>query len=970
MNPTRMTKVGLTAACLLAAIALLTVGAEAVEVRWTAGGGNFSWQDGWNWHTGSAPVAGDKIVFDDDYTPGGNCGIDMAGATLTLGSASMGYGYGGRNWSYYDSATLTPNNNPLANPTDFNLGGYASLEAAAAASGQVLTVQTMDWSKSGNPRFFIPVVVTGSMKNPENGPMYFYGPAAIGTDDIPRNRGWTADLRYYGDATIGSKITSTNRGVSDGEQTRFYGVTTIGDVTHQSGRIYFMDTSSGTVTTLTQSGSSEVVMNTTAVTVTNYNWNGGTYVAGADGTLAPLGATPTVNAGQALSIGVAQTVLVPTNITVKAGGALAGNMSHAVYSGAGQNVTFENDAVFNEGVPPPGGALTKADLDPGVMLWLGVTTTQGTGDYWEAGDDGTSPYKGLAMDPVWSQTGEWRGTFKALPGSGDLLFRVTNRRFGIHYSGGPKFYGDSSAIGVGDNTSSTAVFTMDAAGGMSMRRHFNKHSQGDPDRIKTFTFTRPAGNERNEILSPNQEAGIYADQTINIFNGKFRQTCSDWLLEGALNLTNAAWTMDGEAYDATEDTGTVTLAGRTTLELPTADAMNHTYLEGLEDRFTYSGLPMVIFADKNGGPFIYEFDLDQTAGGTTPVLAQFLANVDYGSNHYHDVDIGGDGLLIGDGRFLADAGTTEATDAYVARNTTGTLPKILPGQPGAITMGFAAIEKNLAIGLEVDAPDATVQIGTTDPNRLITSGGAGFTPAGIPGMRVTFQQNVTAKGVAVESGTAQFNQDLNIDALSVRNGATLVMAGGKTATVSGVLSGTGIWTGGNGVLLAPGATIAPGYSVGELNKGGELLQFSDQIIYAWELGDATAGPGIGWDMLWGDPLRFVGDPTQGMIIEILDAGLTGELDGSEIFAIAAGSFEIPPELLAQVDCRTSVPGWDAGDCQVFPVLGDPDFNGEDVLYLTGLVVTEGPGPDIIPEPATLSLLGLGALALLRRRRRR
>ena len=70
---------------------------------------------------------------------------------------------------------------------------------------------------------------------------------------------------------------------------------------------------------------------------------------------------------------------------------------------------------------------------------------------------------------------------------------------------------------------------------------------------------------------------------------------------------------------------------------------------------------MVAFASQNGGPFIYEFDLDRSAAGTMPVLAEFLANVDYGSNHYHTINIGGDGLYVGDGKFLTDAASSNAT---------------------------------------------------------------------------------------------------------------------------------------------------------------------------------------------------------------------------------------------------------------------------------------------------------------------
>jgi hypothetical protein len=927
--------------------------ANAVEVRWNAGNGNFLWS-GANWqdtagNPAPAPLAGDKVVFDDNYTPGGNCGIDMAGAIIDLGTGSLGHGYGGRNWSFYDSATLAPNNNPLANPTDFNLGVHASLEAASSASALLLKVRNSDWSKSGTPRFFLPVEITGTFKTPEAGTLEFYGPAKINYHAEPRNRGWNSKLYFRNSADITTMDVVFRNGV-DGEDVWFYGATNIGTLNQDGGEVFFEPTSTATIGTLNLSRG---IFNTQIVpSITTVNWTGGVWVAGADGAL-PSAAPFALSSGQALRFDAVQ-ISLPV-ITVGAGGALAGNMTNVVYTpGPGQNVIFQNDGIH---APSPEAAtpLQKSDLGAGVGVWLGVTS-RGAGDVWQAGDDGTNPYKGLAFDTnSFTPGGETRSTFKALPGSGDLLLRVSSL-LDLEYRG---------PYWIGDGTSTTANFDMvGQTSSIDLRRRFNQGST-DADRILTFNITRAPGNEQRNILTTNQQTGVYADQTINVTGGAIGNLdAMKSRFEGSLTLTDGTWAMGNDFTAA--DTGTLTLAGRTVMQLPTADNVNNDFIEALGSRFSYSGLPMVTFSDKNGGPFIYEFDLDQSASGTAPELAKFLANVDYGSNHYHPVDIGGDGLLIGDGKFLADAGTTNATSSYVARNTTGSLPKILPGQPGAITMGFAAVAKNLSIGLEVDAPDATVQVGTTDPNRLITYGGTGFTAAAIPTMRVTFQQNVNAKGVKIESGTGQFDQDLNVDTLSIRAGAALRMAGGKTATVSQMLSGTGMWTGGNGVVLAPGATVGPGYSVGGLNKGGGGLQFSDALTYEWELGDPDLAPGTGWDLLWGDSLRYVGQPGQGVLTILFgDAGLTRPVAANETFAIAAGSFDIPDDLAVLFDAGTT--GWNVSNCQLVPGTDVIDGQREDVIFLTGLSsilnqppVADADGPYQIVAGDALLLDGSGS----------
>jgi len=298
-----------TLTLLAVVLAVIAPSAMGANIYWAnPAEGNYAWAGGpWTdnvtatglplpWPAAAAPVDGDNIylvpsvkISNVNYAvSAAHCSIDVAGAMLNLPNSSMGFGYGGRRWSFYDSATLTPNADPMANPTDFNLGAFASLEAASAASTQTLTLKNMDWSKSGDPYFFMPVVVTGSMKNPENGPLHFYGPATIGIDDEPRNAGWTADLYYHGDATITTKNVPAR--ADSGEDTWFSGVTNIGTVNQLGGRMFFEASSSGTIGTLNMTNNAELHINTTALTITDSSgWAGGTIIAGADGVLAAFG---------------------------------------------------------------------------------------------------------------------------------------------------------------------------------------------------------------------------------------------------------------------------------------------------------------------------------------------------------------------------------------------------------------------------------------------------------------------------------------------------------------------------------------------------------------------------------------------------------------------------------------------------------------------------------------------------------
>ena len=146
--------------------------------------------------------------------------------------------------------------------------------------------------------------------------------------------------------------------------------------------------------------------------------------------------------------------------------------------------------------------------------------------------------------------------------------------------------------------------------------------------------------------------------------------------------------------------------------------------------------------------------------------------------------------------------------------------------------------------------------------------------------------------------------------------------------------------------ISIGGTLAPGGSVGQIDVIGDLMMDG---VYAWEL---TAG---GTDLVYGagtsDNLTL-----NDWVLQILD----GDVDshGWMMWPVFQGFENIDVENQS-VDVDTSLlPSW-----RQFPLLSDPRIVIQgDTAYLTGLTT--------VPEPATMALLGLGALCLARRRKRR
>ena len=871
--------------------------------------GNFLWTDVNQWRTVAAPAPHAAPVNGDTINLGTyslqNCGIDVAGANLNLPTGILTKPSTGlRELIFYDSATLTPNHNPLSSQTDFTpVAPSTTLVQAANASPQVLTLSQVTAPKGGRVYFYIPISVSGNMIFTEIGREHYYGNVSAGGVLATDNFGWDTDVYFHGGITISGTFIQPYRSgtLGDGQQLYLEGPININTMEHQGGEIYIASTASGTYTNYNLKNG-WLYNASSAITVSNMNWTGGSYFANASSALASLGSSVTVPTNSALSIGVAQSSL-PAMTTVSAYGSLAGNMTGAIYSGVGKNVTLNENAVFGgTGVVP-----TRTDIG-GAKLYMGIANGS-TGGPYVVGDDGsTSIYKGFAFGNAWTTSATFNKQLTAV--GGDLAGYIS-------YVG---LNNDTGNIWMGDGTSHTANVKFSPTGYLNLKQSFNVGQSG-ANLITTFNLTRDAGGaETANILAFSAATGkILAGQTVNVSKGSIGTTqnlCNGGLL-GTLTLSNGVFAQPTNPF-TTLDTGKLHFGDRAVVTL-TATA-NLGYLEALGDEdVTCSDRPIALL------PANTTINLNL---GANQVLAKVLSSSDVVWNGYHGVTFSSD-LPLGHARFayncwdrtdgprtvVPSVGTEKIT--YAANAPAGETPWI----------GFAATAQSLTIGMVVDAPAAIIQCGTDDPTRLVRPGA--FTGV-TANNTVTFTNTVTAAGIRILSGTAAFTQNLSTPTLQIGAGAILD-ANSKIFTISGTVSGGGTAQECTNLTFS---TVAPGVTNGCGNltwSTANSFKMPANATYEWGMA-ATNTAGVTYDLITATNKAIFGGV---WTLKLVNNGFTNVLDGTEVFKIIDGTAAAPVGFVAPTIIAPDT-GYKVGSASVYT-------NGYDV-FLTGVTGTWIPPP--------------------------
>jgi autotransporter-associated beta strand protein len=350
-------------------------------------------------------------------------------------------------------------------------------------------------------------------------------------------------------------------------------------------------------------------------------------------------------------------------------------------------------------------------------------------------------------------------------------------------------------------------------------------------------------------------------------------------------------------------------------------------------------------------------------------------------------------LLLGNGTTLKYVGAGDSTDRLFTINGTaaghgatldasGSGPIVFTNT-GSLAYGTGNQTRTLnLIGANTGANTLAAVIGNngTSAVSVVKDG---------PGTWVLTGASTYTGATTINAGTLLVNNSIGTGAVTVNSGATL----GGYGTIGGA------------VTVNAGGTVAPGDGVGALTAGGNFAM-TDGSIYEWQLAGKSVGQ---YDSITAASINLTGLITFeidkslfGGSVSVTDSfvvasATTGIITNSATFdlilpsgwsggtlAVSEGSKELILSGLSSL-----IPGDTNGDKVVDAAdfinlkknfgksggVAQGDFNASgtvnwaDLGILMSNMGTGGGAPATTPEPATLGLLALGALAVIRRRRK-